>query len=65
MGIEDGGLNEVHVESVEDDSEWEECPCCETSNWLRAIAAYPRGACWVVYCGDCGKTIQERWNIVP
>ena len=63
MGVEDSGLTEVLVEPAEDEDE--ACPCCEADNWLRAIAAYNRGACWVIYCGDCGRPVQHRWNIIP
>ena len=66
MGIEDGGPEEVIVESAADVTEDEgDCPCCHEVNWLRAIVRYARGACWVIYCGECGKTIEERWNILP
>jgi hypothetical protein len=65
MGIEDDDLAEVIIESAEDETDWEECPCCEAAEWLRAIAAYPKGACWVIYCGGCGKTVQKRWTIAP
>jgi hypothetical protein len=63
MGIEDGGLVEVHVEQADDEDE--ACPCCEADDWVRAIAVYPKGACWVIYCGGCGKVIQQKWNIIP
>lgn len=65
MGVEDGGLTNALVESAVDDMDDEDCPCCESSNWLRAVAAYTSGSCWVIYCGGCGKTVQRRWNIVP
>ena len=65
MSIEDGGLDDAIIESAEDETDWEECPVCEEANWLRAVAAYPNGACGVIYCGGCGKTIQKRWNISP
>jgi len=64
MSIEDGGLAEAIVESA-DEEDWEDCPCCGYSDWLRAIATYPGGACFVVYCGECGKPVQKRWNIAP
>jgi hypothetical protein len=64
MSVEDGGPVEVWVEPADDD--WDEvCPGCEKDTWLRAIAGYRTGACWVVFCGGCGKTIQKRWNILP
>ena len=63
MSIEDGGPKDYIIEEVE--GEVEDCPCCETNNWLRAIAAYERGTCWVIYCADCGRTAEERWNILP
>ena len=66
MGIEDGGPTEVIVEAADDAvEELGACPCCHELNWLRAIAAYRSGACFVIYCGNCGKTVEERWNIVP
>jgi len=65
MGIEDGGPTEVHVEPADEDADWERCPACEEVQWLRAIAAYEKGACWVIYCGGCGKPIEKRWNILP
>jgi hypothetical protein len=64
MGIEDEGLVEVIVEGVEDEDEWEGCPCCETLNLARLIAAYPRAAFWCVFCTDCGKFLQEKWNLL-
>jgi len=64
MGVEDGGPVEICVEPADDD--WDEiCPCCEESNWVRAIAGYRTSACWVVFCGGCGKIIQKRWNLLP
>ena len=66
MGIEDGGLVEAIVEDASDVTEDEgPCPCCHELHWLRVIAAYARGACWVIYCGNCGKPIEERWSILP
>jgi hypothetical protein len=64
MSIESDGLNEVLIEDCSDEED-ELCPCCNDLNWLRLVAAYPRGACWVIYCGSCGKSFQERWNIIP
>lgn len=65
MGIEDGGPTEVHLEPADDEADWEECPCCGEDRWLRAIAAYQRGTCWVIFCAGCGKPIQEKWGILP
>jgi len=64
MGIEDGGLREVIVEDATDEEE-ECCPCCGGERWVRAIAAYNSGACWVLYCADCGKPLQKKWTILP
>jgi len=45
---------------------WDEpCPTCEQEMWLRAIAARRTGAVYVVFCAGCGKSIQERWNLLP
>ena len=65
MGIEDGGLTEVVIEGADEDVDHEYCPGCEVTNWLRAISVYGRGTCWVVFCGGCGRTVEERWNILP
>lgn len=65
MSIEEGGLTDLFIEDANEAADFENCPCCERSNWLRAIAAYTRGACWVIYCGDCGRAFEERWNIAP
>lgn len=64
MSIEDEVPTEVHVEPADED-DWEECPCCGTERWLRAIAAYARGACVVTYCAGCGKPVAEEWNFLP
>ena len=63
MSIEDGGPKDLILEDAE--AETEVCPVCESENWLRAIAGYTNGACWVIFCADCGRTIEERWNILP
>lgn len=65
MGIEESGLTEVHVEPADEEADWEVCPCCGYTQWFRAIAAYRKGACWVLYCGSCGKPLQKKWNILP
>ena len=66
MGIEDGGLVEAIVEGAEDEVEdMGACPCCHELAWVRLIAAYARGSCWVLYCGNCGKPTHEQWNILP
>jgi hypothetical protein len=62
MSIEDGGPQDFLLEAADED---EVCPICDADNWLRAVAIYKRGACWIIYCGDCGRTIEERWNILP
>jgi hypothetical protein len=62
MSIEDGGPNEVIIEAAEDEDEI--CPVCEDENWLRVIAAYTKGSVWVIYCGTCGRTTEERWNLL-
>lgn len=64
MGIEDGGLTNALIEEAEDDLDWEECPCCGDIAWLRVVAAYARGTCWVVFCGGCGKPVMEKWNLL-
>ena len=63
MSIEDATPRDVIVEAA--DTETEQCPACESENWLRAIAGYDKGACWVIFCADCGKTLDERWNMLP
>lgn len=42
--------------------ETEICAHCEADDWMRAIAIYARGCCYVIYCGGCGKSIEERWT---
>lgn len=66
MGIEESGLSDALVESAEEDNDWENCPCpgCKEAIWLRLVAVYGTGTCWVVYCGGCGKTIQKQWNFI-
>ena len=64
MSIEDGGLVDAIIECCNDEEE-ELCPSCNDMDWLRLIAGYQKGACWVIYCGTCGKTFEERWNIIP
>jgi len=38
------------------------CPACEGDTWFRIIATYDRGAFYSIFCGDCGKPIEERWT---
>jgi hypothetical protein len=64
MSIEDGSPHDLILEDASADEE-ELCPACESMRWLRLIAAYTRGACYVVYCGDCGKPSDARWTILP
>ena len=64
MGIEDGGPTGIIVEDASEDDD-ELCPCCDDLDWLRAIATYKKGACYVIFCGSCGKTIEEKWTIAP
>jgi hypothetical protein len=49
---------------IEDAStdEDELCPSCEDMDWLRLIADYKNGVCYVIYCGECGKPAEKRWN---
>lgn len=63
MSIEDGGPKDLILEDTEADTDM--CPACESENSLRAIAGYENGACWVIFCADCGKTIDEHWNELP
>jgi hypothetical protein len=65
MSIEESHPDEVHLEPADEQAEWEECPCCGESTWYRLIAAYVRGACYVIYCGGCGKPFEQKWNILP
>lgn len=65
MGIEESGLFDIIVEDASEEEAFEECPCCGAEHWLRAIACYIKGACWVIYCAGCGKPVQKRWNIIP
>ncbi len=58
----DGASMDIILEDAEEE---EECPICEGDRWLRAIAVYERGSCWVIYCADCGRSIEERWNTLP
>jgi hypothetical protein len=55
---------EVIIEGVDEKDEWEGCPCCETHNLVRLIAGFQRSAFWTVFCSDCGKFIQARWNLL-
>jgi len=64
MGIEDGGLVDALIEDVSDEED-SLCPACNDMLWLRVVAVYPRGTCWVLYCGACGRMLQERWNMLP
>ena len=66
MGIEDGGLDEVIVEGAEDEADdMGACPRCHELAWIRMIAVYARGSCWVICCGNCGDIIEKRWNVLP
>jgi hypothetical protein len=65
MEIEEGGPTEALIEPANSEAEWEECPCCGECNWLRVVAAYATGACWVIYCGGCGKKLDGKWNRLP
>ena len=64
MGIESGGPRDIIVEDASDEND-EVCPCCNDMDWLRAIVAYKKGACYVIFCGGCGKPVEERWTILP
>jgi len=63
--IEGDGLREILIEAADDDMDWERCPCCEHLEWLRIIAGYKRGACWVIFCAACGGIVEERWTSLP
>lgn len=68
MSAEDDQLVEAIIETVtpeEATTDWESCPCCESDDLVRMIARHPRACFWVVFCGDCGKFLQERWNLLP
>jgi hypothetical protein len=66
VGVEDGGIVDLILELAEESAEDEgPCPCCGEFDWLRAIASYMGGACWVVFCGGCGRPLEQRWNIIP
>jgi len=61
-------LVEVIVEPVTEEeatTNWETCPCCESEKLLRIIARHVKACFWVVFCADCGKFLQERWNLLP
>jgi len=62
MSIEDGGPNDVIIEGAANEEEI--CPICEGEDWIRVIAAYDKGSVWVIFCGYCGRTTEERWNII-
>lgn len=64
MGIEAGTPIDFILEdaSAEED---EVCGACEGATWLRLIAAYVRGGCYVIFCAGCGKPLDSRWTIVP
>jgi len=38
------------------------CGPCGAQDWLRAIAVYAGRACYVIYCADCGRSIEENWT---
>jgi hypothetical protein len=45
--------------SAEED---ELCPSCNDMLWLRLIADYKNGICYVIYCASCGKPVETKWN---
>lgn len=55
---------EVHLEDASGDED-ELCPDCEDMDWLRLIADYKNGVCYVIYCGSCGKPVEKKWNPKP
>ena len=65
MEIEYGQPHDCILEDASEDEEFEKCPCCGDNHWLRLIACYEKGACWVIYCAGCGKPVQKRWTIIP
>lgn len=63
MTIEEGGpLDYVLEDCSDEEDEW--CPVCEEVVWLRLIAAYQRGTCWVLFCAGCGRTFKEKWTLL-
>ena len=65
MSVEEARPAEVIIEPIE---EWESdgpCPCCEVEVWLRLVARYSRGCCWVIFCSGCGTLVQKRWTLLP
>jgi len=65
MGIENGGLVETYIGAVEDIDEIDQWNCfiCGGEEWVRLIAIYAKGSCWVTFCGECGTVVQKRWSI--
>jgi hypothetical protein len=41
------------------------CPACNDMKWLRLIADYKNGVCYVIYCEACGKPVEKKWNSKP
>jgi len=64
MSIEDGGVNDAVIEDASDEED-ELCPICHDLAWERVVAIYPRGTCWVLFCGSCGKPFQKKWTMLP
>jgi hypothetical protein len=56
-----GKAVDMIIEDASSDED-ELCPSCEDMDWLRLIADYKNGVCYVIYCGKCGKSIEKRWN---
>jgi len=65
MSIEESGVEGFHIEEAGAEVDYEDCPCCGETEWLKLRVDYKRGACHVIYCVECGKPVEERWSIKP
>jgi len=52
--------DEVIIEEAEYETEL--CGACEHDEWLRLICTYDQGAYYTIYCGNCGKSVEDRWT---
>jgi hypothetical protein len=59
-----GKAIEVLIEDASDDED-ECCPSCEDLHWMRIVARYKSGVAYMIYCGACGKPLEENWNPNP
>jgi len=67
MGLNNEDLVEAVIEPVaeaEIADDWGHCLYCESTSLDRMIGRHTRAVFWVVFCCDCGKFLQERWNLL-